>query len=116
MPTYEFKNTTTGEIFEEIMSYSSKVEYLKENPNIHSHFSSFPPMTRGTEKWDPSNNQDSGWNENMARIAEAHPNSSLAEKVGGRNSKQSKIAEIARKRSKFKKDYNMNFDVENDNV
>ena len=38
MPTYEFKNKDTGEVFEKIMSYDSKVEYLKDNPNIQSHY------------------------------------------------------------------------------
>ena len=34
MPTYDFKNTETGEIFERIMSISAREEYLKENPHI----------------------------------------------------------------------------------
>ena len=39
MPTYEFKNKDTGEVFEKIMSYEKKVKYLKDNPNIQSHYS-----------------------------------------------------------------------------
>ena len=39
MPTYEFKNTETDEVFEKIMSYESKVEYLEKNPHIQSHYS-----------------------------------------------------------------------------
>ena len=38
MPTYEFKNKDTGEVFEKMMSYEKKVEYLKDNPNIQSHY------------------------------------------------------------------------------
>ena len=34
MPTYDFRNNDTGEIFEKFMSISSKEQYLKENPHI----------------------------------------------------------------------------------
>lgn len=36
MPLYDFKNTETGEVFEKMMSISSKEEYMKENPHIES--------------------------------------------------------------------------------
>ena len=39
MPTYEFKNTETGEVFEKIMKYDDKVKFLEENPNIQSYYS-----------------------------------------------------------------------------
>ena len=39
MPTYEFKNNDTDEVFEKIMSYDDKVKYLKDNPNIKSYYS-----------------------------------------------------------------------------
>ena len=111
MPTYDFRNKETGEVFEEMMGISAKEEYLKDNPHIEQVFTKFPATTRGTDKWNPGNNKDEGWKENMARIAEAHPNSALAEKVGGRNTKQAKVAEISRKRQAFKKDYKMDFDA-----
>lgn len=34
MPTYHFKNKTTGEEFQDFMSISSKEKYLEENQNI----------------------------------------------------------------------------------
>lgn len=34
MPTYDFRNNDTGEIFEKFMSISSKEQYLKDNPHI----------------------------------------------------------------------------------
>jgi hypothetical protein len=34
MPTYTFKNTETEEIYDKIMSWNSREEYLKENPNL----------------------------------------------------------------------------------
>ena len=31
MPTYEFKNTETDEVFEKFMSYDDKVKFLEDN-------------------------------------------------------------------------------------
>ena len=39
MPTYEFKNKDTDEVFEKIMSYDDKVKFLEENPHIQSYYS-----------------------------------------------------------------------------
>jgi|TARA_B100000085_G_scaffold266097_1_gene274427 hypothetical protein len=39
MPTYEFKNNETDEVFEKIMSYDDKVKFLEENPHIQSYYS-----------------------------------------------------------------------------
>lgn len=38
MPLYTFINTETNEEFEELMSYSRKIEFLEENPHIKSSF------------------------------------------------------------------------------
>ncbi len=34
LPTYTFKDTTTGEVFDKLMKISEREEYLKENPNM----------------------------------------------------------------------------------
>jgi len=34
MPTYEFEDTKSGEIFEKFLKISEKEVYLKENPHI----------------------------------------------------------------------------------
>ena len=34
MPTYDFENTKTGEVFEKFISISDKEKYLKDNPDI----------------------------------------------------------------------------------
>jgi len=36
MPTYRFKDTTTGEEFEKFMSISNREQYMKETPNIEA--------------------------------------------------------------------------------
>lgn len=34
MPTYSFRNTQTGEEFDDFMSISAKEKYIEENPHI----------------------------------------------------------------------------------
>lgn len=62
MPVYTFKNTETGEEFDKIMSYSAKLEYLEENPEIKSIISSAPKLAASV-------NQDSS---HTARAMQAH--------------------------------------------
>ena len=41
--------------------------------------------------------QDSGWKDNLSRIAEAHPQSALAERYGKKSVKQSQTENIVKK-------------------
>ncbi|CAB4168131.1 hypothetical protein UFOVP1666_14 [uncultured Caudovirales phage] len=55
MPTYEFKNTETGELFEKMMRNSVREEYLKENPHIQQLLSTatlIDPVRLGIRKVD----------------------------------------------------------------
>lgn len=36
MPTYTFKDTTTGEVFDKVMKIAEREEYLKTNPHLES--------------------------------------------------------------------------------
>ena len=71
MPTYEFKNKDTGEVFEKIMSYDSKVEYLKDNPNIQSHYSTLNIDHVGGKS--VITRAGSGWKEVQDRIKSGMP-------------------------------------------
>ena len=93
MPLYDFVDTNTGEHFTKTLKISEKSEYLDSNPHIESIILSAPATVSG---WGGIKN-DNGWKENMSRIAEAHPNSELAEKQGGRSSTKAKVAEMAKK-------------------
>lgn len=42
MPTYDFKNKETGEVFTKIMSMSAMDEFLKENTDVERYYSSAP--------------------------------------------------------------------------
>jgi len=71
MPTYEFKNKDTGEVFEKIMSYEKKVEYLKDNPNIQSHYSTLNIDHDGGKS--VLSRAGSGWKEVQDRIKSGMP-------------------------------------------
>jgi len=71
MPTYEFKNKDTGEVFEKIMSYDSKVKYLEENPNIQSHYSTLNIDHDGGKSI--LSRAGSGWKEVQDRIKSGMP-------------------------------------------
>ena len=48
MPTYEFKDTETGETFEKILKISDRETYLQENPHIQQiHTTSRPVIEAG---------------------------------------------------------------------
>jgi len=100
MPTYEFENTKTGEQFEDMMTISEKEDYLKKNPHIHQIYTRLN-IVSGVNT---SNKTDSGWKENLSRIAEAHPNSALAKEHGSRKSiKQVKTEQVLNKHRARKK-------------
>lgn len=57
MPTYEFKHNETGEIWEAIMSYKEKEEYMEKN-NCSPYFSSVPQVVHRTgDVWSKTDDQ-----------------------------------------------------------
>ena len=93
MPYYNFKNNDTGEEWEEFFTISGREEFLKSNPHITQTPSIFG-IAGGTG--DRIKNDD-GWKENLSRIAEAHPRSSLADRYGKKTIKQSKTDAVLKK-------------------
>ena len=95
MPLYTFMNKDTNEVFTEMMSISQREEYLSQNPNITQQIVKVN-MISGT-----GIKNDNGWKENLSRIAEAHPTSALAEKIGGhtRSAKTIKSTKVLDKHS-----------------
>ena len=78
MPTYTFRNKDTEEIFDKIMSWDSREEYLKENPNLEVIIGA-PAMgdvvRLGIRK------PDQGFNEVLSKIHAANYKSNLADKL-----------------------------------
>lgn len=75
MPIYEFKNHDTDEVFTKFMSILEKEEYLKNNTNIQSYFSTFPgigdSVRLGIKK------PDAAWKEVLQKIDSRAPGSTL---------------------------------------
>ena len=104
MPTYTFYNTETDEQFDDFMSWSERENYLKDNPHIE------PMLTTAALVGDHIiMKTDGGMKDTFSRIAEAHPNSPLADRFGSsRNSKQKKIENIGKKHGLVRKDGSQN--------
>ena len=94
MPTYNFKNNKTGEEWEEFFTMNGKDSFLEQNPDVVQLPSLFSMSASGTG--DRIKN-DSGWKENLSRIAEAHPRSNLADRYSKKSVKQSKTEQVLKK-------------------
>ena len=93
MPLYTFHNKQTDEIFEELMSMDDKEKFLRNNPEIQSYIMA-PAIVSGVSL---SDRVPDGFKEVLSKVAEKHPNSALADKVGGRGIKEAKIRSVVDK-------------------
>lgn len=93
MPTYIFKNNTTGEIWEEFTSFAGREEILKDE-NI-TQVPTAPAFVSGVVGM--SIKTDSGFQEVLSKAAEAHPNSPLGEKYVKKGVKEVKTNEVLKK-------------------
>ena len=101
MPTYIFKNMTTGEEFEKFMSISEKETYLKTPAPIAQLPNAINFVGDHIMGVGPKN--DEGFKERMSQIAAAHPNSHLADKYKtGESHKKLKTKEVIRKHQRKK--------------
>jgi hypothetical protein len=96
MPTYRFLNTETNEEFEDLISISRKEELLRLNPHIQQMVSA-PAIISGTSS---ANKVPDGFKEVLSKVAEAHPESPLAEKHGRKSIKEVRTKQIVEKHYK----------------
>ena len=94
MPLYDFYNEKTDEIETHSLRISELDQFKKDNSHLSQRILSAPNLARDNGL---QGKMDDGWKENLTRIAEAHPTSALAEKVGGRKTKQLKTQETIKK-------------------
>ena len=95
MPTYTFKNKDTGKVWDESMSISDSEKFLRDNPNMQK-----VPIAINMVRsvmGQKSMKTDSGWKENLSRIAEAHPRSALADRHGKKSIKELKTKQVVEK-------------------
>lgn len=93
MPTYTFRDKTTGEEWDEFLSFSGREERLKD-PNIEQ-VPVAPAFISGIAGITHKN--DSGFNDMMQRIAAANPQSPIADKYGDKGIKASKTRDAVKK-------------------
>jgi|TARA_R100001015_G_C4615130_1_gene171093 hypothetical protein len=101
MPTYIFRDMSTGEEFQDFMSINEKETYLQTNTNIVQLPNTINFVGDHIMGVGPKN--DGGFNERMSQIASAHPNSPLADRYKtGESHKKLKTKEVIRKHQKRK--------------
>lgn len=86
MPLYTFRDKTTGEEWDELLSFSGREELLKD-PNIEQVITA-PAIISGISG--VTHKTDSGFKDMMSRIAEANPHSPMAQTHGSKGIRESK--------------------------
>ena len=93
MPTYEFENTETGEVFERFLSISSKANFLKNYPNIKQRLTTVNIISGARV----STRKLGGFKEVLQKVGEAHPGSAVDRAHNTRTSKRVVTDKIAKK-------------------
>ena len=97
MPTYTFYNKRTKKEYTDMMSISEMEEYLSKNKHVSQVIKGINIVSSVGNR---TGKTDSGWKENLSRIAEAHPRSNLAKRYGKKTIKQIKTEQVIKKHSK----------------
>ena len=91
MPTYTFKDTKTQEVFDVILSMSEYDVYKSQHPNHERYFDEVPALVSGSGP-----KGDSGFQDVLTKISEAHPDSALADRHLRKSIKQAKTERIVK--------------------
>ena len=95
MPTYTIKNNDDGKHFDTVCTYDELQTFLEEHPDFTKVITA-PNIVSGIAG--KTHKVDDGFKENMSRIAEAHPNSPMAERYGhGKNIAETRVRNVAKK-------------------
>jgi len=105
MPTYTLTNTENGDTYNTFCSWNELETFLEEHPAFKKVVSA-PSIIGGIDG--KTHKVDEGFKENMQRIAEAHPNSPMAEKFGtNRTNKDLKTFNTVKKRTSIGRAHNL---------
>ena len=100
MPVYTFHNKETDEYYDKFMKISERETYLNDNPQVENIISA--PAIVGDHV---VKRRDGGMKEIFSRIAEAHPNSPLADRFyDNRSAVKKKVESIGKKHGMVRKD------------
>jgi len=99
MPTYNFYNLKTKEIFTDLMTISEMEEFIKKK-----HIKILPPTQLNivSSVGNVDSKTDSGWKEVLSKISEAHPASNLAQQYGKKSVKDTQIDSVIHKHRRKK--------------
>jgi hypothetical protein len=87
MPVYTFRDRETNELIELTLRIADYDSFLSSNPNLERYIDSVPGLVSGSG----SIKTDSGFKEVLSKVAEAHPNSELADRTLSRSATQVKV-------------------------
>lgn len=73
MPTYDFRNKDTGEVFEKVMKIADKEQYLIDNPHLEQTITTAPAFAGDHIVI----KKDTGFKEVLQRVHEKTPGSQL---------------------------------------
>lgn len=96
MPTYEFRDKTTGRTWEEFTTLAGREEILSD-PNVEQVVFA-PAFVSGV--MGITHKTDDGFKEVLSKAAEAHPLSPLADRVGRPSTKEIKTRRVWNKHNK----------------
>jgi len=94
MPTYTFYNKRTKKEFDDMMSIAEMEEYLQKNKHIKQVLKGINIVASVGSR---TGKTDSGWKDTLSKIAEAHPQSALAQKHTKKTIKQIKTEQAIAK-------------------
>ena len=100
MPTYRFRRKN-GKEFEKIMMISEMEEYRKNNPKLELCIPTTLNIVSSVGQLDSKT--DSGWKDQLSRIAERHPESPLGDRYGKKTNANVKTKELMNKYRKKEK-------------
>lgn len=95
MPTYTFKNKDNDDVFDIILKMSELDNFKEANPNYERIINGIGIICGTSIDFDGK--IDGGWKENLQRIAEAHPNTTLGERYNRRTAKEVATANVVKK-------------------
>lgn len=95
MPLYKFLNMESGEVEQHSLRITEYDQFKETNSHLKRYFESddVPPTIGGVG----GIKTDGGFKEVLSKVAEAHPNSALAQKTISKSSTQVKTDQVKRK-------------------
>lgn len=81
MPTYTFRNKETEEVFDKLMTWTDRQQYLQDNPNLEGVMGNpalGDPVRLGIRK------TDDGFREVLSKIGQSNYKSNLSNKLSRR--------------------------------